>query len=293
MVTLAFDLKVAFVFPGSIISPALWYYRHELEEPRRHVWAPIQPSSILPRYLFLWLHGLINAACAPWCRIIHQTKWPGSALRQPPRLPSLPLPFACCYQERRRIFHLLSVGNILWQSNNLFPVPFECLTMCLLKEATKVQKPQGLASWSFWSRRPPSTSANSLRAAGCSSLSEWPVSGDERILLTATSNVNCIISQRRHARMCVKVSAMRCALFHRRRIKQVSSWTSAISAQPCGTRAHAHTHSHARMGWPFQFEIVRFFSAGLAAHVLLSPSDHSSKARKSAVVPGAGRPDWT
>lgn len=116
--------------------------------PRLHVWAPIQPSSISPT-IFLSLHSLINVLCALWCCIIHQTKWPGSVHRQPPRLPSLPLTFTRCYQERYNIFHLLSVGNILWQSNNLFHVPFECLTMCLLKETTKVYKPQGLRRGCF------------------------------------------------------------------------------------------------------------------------------------------------
>lgn len=141
--------------------------------------------------------------CAPWCGIIHQTKWPGLVLRQPPRLPSLPLPFTCCYQERQSIFHLLSVGNILWQSNNLFHIAFECLTMCLLREATKVHKPQGLASWSFWSCRSPLMSANSLRAAGCSSHWERLISGYEWILLSPTSNINWIISQHCRAQMCV------------------------------------------------------------------------------------------
>lgn len=126
--------------------------------PRLHVWAPIQPSSISPT-IFLSLHSLINVLCALWCRIIDQTKWPGSVNRQPPRLPSLPLTFTCCYQERMNIFHLLSVGNILWQSNNLFHIPFECLTMCLLKGNDKGVRATGVASWLFWSGRSPLTSA--------------------------------------------------------------------------------------------------------------------------------------
>ena len=52
--------------------------------------------------------------------------------------------FACCFRERKNISHLMSAGNILWQSNNPFHIPFECLTMCLQKEATKEYNPQGL-----------------------------------------------------------------------------------------------------------------------------------------------------
>lgn len=152
------NLKAAFVFLRR--CSALWYYRQETcgQGPRLHVWAPIQPSSISPT-IFLSLRSLINVLCVPWCCIIHQTKWPGSALRQTPRLPSLPLTFTRCCRERKSIFHLLSVGNILWQSNNLSRVPFECLTMCLLKKTTKVCEPQGLATWLFWSCGSPLTSA--------------------------------------------------------------------------------------------------------------------------------------
>lgn len=42
--------------------------------------------------------------------------------------------------------------------------------------------------------------------------------------------------------VCVKVSAFRCTLIHRRRLKQVYSWMLAISAQPW------HTHTHAQFG---------------------------------------------
>lgn len=67
MVTLAFNLKGAFVFPGSIIAPALRYYHRELEEPQRHVWAPIQPSSTHPpppRCLFMVTRPNKCAVCS-------------------------------------------------------------------------------------------------------------------------------------------------------------------------------------------------------------------------------------
>lgn len=138
------NLKAAFVFVRSVSSRLLYDItaRDCEERPRLHVWAQILLPSISPT-IFLSLCSLINVPCALWWCIIHQTEWPGSAPHQPPRLHSLTHSFVGCYPERKNIFHLLSAENILWQSNNLFHIPFECLTMSLLKEATKVQKPQG------------------------------------------------------------------------------------------------------------------------------------------------------
>lgn len=49
--------------------------------------------------------------------------------------------------------------------------------------------------------------------------------------------------------VCVKVSALRCTLAHRRRLKQVYSWMLAISAQPWHTDTHTRTRSLAISGW--------------------------------------------
>lgn len=90
-----------------------------------------------------------------------------------------------------------------------------------------------------------------------------------------------------------------CALSCRWRIKELLNWRPAstfwfTSALPEHTHAHTNTHS-----WSFQREIVWFFNTcdpGLAAHVRLSPGDHSSEARKSAVAPENStrwlEPDW-
>lgn len=137
------NLKATFVFLRSIFSRLLY----DITARRLQVGASspcVGFNSTIIHFptIFLSLHSLINVLCALWCCIIHQTKWPGSEHCQPPRLPSLTHTYT-------NIFHLLSVGNFLWQSNNLFHVPFECLTMCLLKKATKVYKPQGLPRGCF------------------------------------------------------------------------------------------------------------------------------------------------
>ena len=96
-----------------------------------------------------------------------------------------------------------------------------------------------------------------------------------------------------------------CALSCRWRIKELSNWRPAstfwfTSALPEHTHKHIHIHTHKYThSWSFQREIVWFFNTcdpGLAAHVRLSPGDHSSEARKSAVAPENStrwlEPDW-
>lgn len=148
-----FQLKGSICIRGEhLLSSALWYYRRETASGVlvSMCGAPIQLSSVstppLPSLSFLSLHSLINVLCALWRCIIHQPKWPGSA----PRQPATKVTLSCAHafeqadrETKKNISLLLSAGNILWQSNNLFHISFECLTMCLLKGATKMLEPQG------------------------------------------------------------------------------------------------------------------------------------------------------
>lgn len=102
-----------------------------------------------PPTIFLLFHSLINVPCALWWCIIHQTKWPGQCITNHQGY-SLFFCLSPAVTKRRRWFFIFCQLDIFSdRSNNLFPVPFECLTMCLLKEATKVYKPQGLRCGRF------------------------------------------------------------------------------------------------------------------------------------------------
>lgn len=152
------SLKAAFVFLGTVISRPLYDITAMRHGGLVAVCGFRFNHHPFPPTIFLSLHSLINVLCALWRCIIHQTEWPGSVRCQPPRLLSLPLPFTCCYWERRRIFHLLSVGNILRQSNNLFSSPLLMSNNVSSKGNDKGVQATGVALWLFWSGWLPLTS---------------------------------------------------------------------------------------------------------------------------------------
>lgn len=147
------NLKATFVFLRSIFSRLL--YDITARRLRAEASSPCVGSNStiihFPHYLFIITH---SNKCAVWRCFIHQRKWPGSVHCQPPRLPSLPLTSTRCYNERDSIFHLLSVGNILWQSNNLFLWMSNNVSS---EEFDKGVQAAGIASWLFWSARSPLT----------------------------------------------------------------------------------------------------------------------------------------
>lgn len=102
---------------------------------------------------------------------------------------------------------------------------------------------------------------------------------------------------------CVKVTVLRCAVQPARcpadggGLKELSDWRPAghVSASHSALAEHIHTHTHTQLVI-LSVRLCEFSThaiQGLAAHVRLSPSDHSSEPRKSAVAPESRRTDWS
>lgn len=127
------------------------------------------------------------------------------------------------------------------------------------------------------------------------------------ILQSPTSNANSIVSQRSTWNACESVRAevcrATCALPCRWSVKELPNWRPArafrFTAAPWqDTHAHKYTQlviSALRL-CDFSKHVIarsRVGVEGLASHVRLSPSDHSSEARKSAAVSETQRADWS
>lgn len=139
------NLKAAFVFPRSTFSRLL--YDITARRPRAGASSPFVGSNStiihFPHYLFIITQSNKCAVCSV---MLHHTSdnvtWVSALPTAKVTIASFP--FHLLLPRELEYFSSLSVGNSLWQSNNLFHVPFERLPMPLLKEATKVYKPQGL-----------------------------------------------------------------------------------------------------------------------------------------------------
>lgn len=127
------------------------------------------------------------------------------------------------------------------------------------------------------------------------------------ILQSPTSNANSIVSQRSTWNACESVRAevcrATCALPCRWSVKELPNWRPArafwFTAAPWqDTHAHKYIQlviSALRL-CDFSKHVIarsRVGVEGLASHVRLSPSDHSSEVRKSAAVSETQRADWS
>lgn len=192
------NLKATFVFLRSVSSRLLYDITARRLKVGVHIsMCGLQFSHHPFSSIFLSLHGLINVLCALWRRIIHQTKWPGSVQRQAAKVTlSLSRTLLPAVTSRGRIcFIFLSVGNVLWQSNNLFFIPFWMSNNVRFEGNDKGVEATGVVSRLFWSAQVAIVKCTSMGTAGCSSHRGGFIPGYDIILQSHTSNTNSIISQ--------------------------------------------------------------------------------------------------